>query len=315
MHVLQRNIQGIGVGLSIVKKIVDQVDGEIKIESKTNVGTTLKILFKNYELSENDVIENNLEYTKPIKIVSFEKLEEERYEKGKYNILIVEDNIHLLAYLQNSIKSKYNVYYAWNGEEALRKLEYIPKPNIIISDILMDIMDGYDFYNVLSDNERYKDIPVIFLTAKTSLDEKVEGLSKGAVDYIYKPFHINELLAKINSIIRSQEVTREINITEMENKIAKVLRTEIDYDENNAFNDKCDKYDMSSKERKIIKFLINGFEYKEISFKLNSSTNTIKKRIHNIYKKIRNVFDRTLSREEIKCNCEDFSYWSLVFCL
>ena len=215
----KRNIEGIGVGLSIVKKIVDQVDGEIKIESKTNVGTSFNILFKNYELSDNDIIENNLEYTKPIKIASFEKLEEERYEEGKYNILIVEDNIHLLAYLQNSIKSKYNVYYAGNGEDALRKLEYIPKPNIIISDILMDIMDGYDFYNVLSDNERYKDIPVIFLTAKTSLDEKVEGLSKGAVDYIYKPFHINELLAKINSIIRSQEVTREVNITEMENKI------------------------------------------------------------------------------------------------
>lgn len=282
----KRNIQGIGVGLSIVKKIIDQVNGVIKIASKINNGTSLSIFFKRYNLSDLDIVEKEIECSKPIKNIESYNVKEESYKKGRYNIFIIEDNIELSEYLQTRMESIYNVFLARNGLEALKKLEYIPKPNVIISDILMDVMDGYDFYTEVLKDERFKDIPLIFLTAKTTLDEKIEGLSKGAIDYLYKPFYINELLVKINSIIRNQEVIRESNISEMENKIAKALRIELGDVGYNELNDKCSKYNITLKEKEIINFLINGFEYKEISEKLNSPTNTIKKRIHTIYKKL-----------------------------
>ena len=95
------------------------------------------------------------------------------------------------------LKDTYNVFLATNGQEALDKLPHIPtRPDIIVSDVMMDVMDGYQLYEELSKTEQYRDIPLIFLTARTSLDEKLKGLSSGAIDYIYKPFSMPELAAK-----------------------------------------------------------------------------------------------------------------------
>lgn len=284
----KQNIQGIGMGLHIVKKIIYEINGKIDLQSHPDKGSTFKITFKKHKLLEGETVNENIKYSKPIDNISTLKIKEATYNEQRQTILIIEDNINMLCHLRNNICNYYNVFCAVNGKDALDKLENIPKPNLIIADIMMDVMDGIAFFETLIKNEQYKDIPVIFLTAKTSINEKIQAILKGAIDYIYKPFSIEELLAKINAIIKLQGLQKEFNIKEMEQKISNVIRSknkDIEDIKNNGFEGKCSKYRITAKEQETIKLLLEGLETKEIASNLNVNTNTVKKRLSYIYKK------------------------------
>ena len=100
----------------------------------------------------------------------------EIFSEEKNTLLYVEDNIVLVKFLQDYLLTDYNFYSAPNGREALRKLETIAPPDIIISDIMMDNMDGYEFLSELKKNVDFRDIPLIFLSAKAAPPDKVKGL-------------------------------------------------------------------------------------------------------------------------------------------
>jgi DNA-binding response OmpR family regulator len=102
-----------------------------------------------------------------------------------------------------------------SGREALVKIKNIPRPDMIISDIMMDDMDGYELYDRLLEDDDYQAIPLIFMTALTSLTDKLKGLEKGAIDYIYKPFHFEELRRKIHSIIKIRDALAKENILKL----------------------------------------------------------------------------------------------------
>jgi|GEM_PF-508539 len=289
----KRNIQGIGMGLTIVKNIIKEVNGTIDIESKLDEGTTFTITFKKHLMKKDEKINNKIKLSIPIDNKINIKLKEEKFEENKKNILLVEDNIEMLSYLQDSFYDKYNIFMAKNGQKALNKLNFIPKPNIIISDIMMDKMDGYKFYDELHKINNYNDIPFIFLTALTSNNEKIKGLKKGAVDYIYKPFSIKVLHNKINSLLRIQENQKINNFEIINNEMQKILYEESYYYEEKKvnINNICTSYNISKKEEVIINYLLKGFKYKDISIKLNISYNTVKKRIRSIYKKLK-IYNR-----------------------
>ena len=197
------------MGLSITKKIIDEVNGEIKVYSKLNEGTKFKIIFNIYKLKENDQINEEIKDLKP-KITNIKNtLKKIKYYADRYNILFVEDNIEMLIFLQNYMIDKYNFYYALNGKEALERLNNIPKPHLIVSDIMMDEINGHTFFENIHNIDKYKSIPFIFLTAKNMEEDRIKGLSKGAIDFISKPFSIDELLVKIESIIKYQELISE----------------------------------------------------------------------------------------------------------
>ena len=222
---VKRNIQGIGMGLNIVKMIIQGVNGEIKVNSKLDQGTTFKVILQKHILSDNDITQENIEYSKPIHSVIHVDLKETKFKKSKHNILFVEDNLQMLTYLQNNMQEKYNVFYATNGKEALEKIESIPKPHIIIADIMMDEMDGYKFFKALSKNNNFNNIPFIFLTAKTTPEDIAKGFELGSVDYITKPFNLTELLARIKSHIELMLAKKEL--TESNKKLETLSR--IDY--------------------------------------------------------------------------------------
>jgi signal transduction histidine kinase len=159
-------------------------------------------------LQAHNVVQQHLTYSQPLDNIAVFELQEADIQTNRPTVLLVEDNLNLLYYMHANLRDTYNVFWATNGQEALEKLQNIPRPDIIVADIMMDVMDGYQFYEELSRREQYRDIPFIFLTARTSLDEKLKGLSSGAIDYIYKPFVMSELTAKIASIIRNQEVKK-----------------------------------------------------------------------------------------------------------
>jgi DNA-binding NarL/FixJ family response regulator/anti-sigma regulatory factor (Ser/Thr protein kinase) len=282
----KRNIQGIGIGLSIVKKIMNQVKGKIDVISEEGIGTTFILSFNAPDHDAQTSVIHNDHYSQPIDTFFSAQLLAEYYNPEKDTVLIVEDNINMLAYIQLSLVNYYNVFYACNGVEALEKLQKMTRPQVIVSDIMMDEMDGYEFFGILQKDEKYCSIPFIFLTVKNTLQEKLEGLGRGAIDFIYKPFSLNELLAKIKTVIKNQQSIREFELSEMEIKLSRFLRMNFQRKGLSRLEELCDTYSITQREKDIILLLTKGLEYKEISYQLNISINTLKPYIRKIYKKL-----------------------------
>ncbi len=120
----------------------------------------------------------------------------------KRRILIVEDDMDLQVLLQNLLKKEYDLALAENGLEGLKALEHGPKPDLIIADIMMPMLDGLTMVDAIKKHRETDDIPVIFLTAKSTPKDVIEGINVGAKFYITKPFKIDELLSKIKRILR-----------------------------------------------------------------------------------------------------------------
>ena len=279
---VKENYQGIGLGLSIVKKIIDSVNGEIHVESRVNEGTCFTLVF---EKSVDSNMTDETSISKPARIMEV-SVKDDSFIEGRRNIMIVEDNADLLNFIHDNISKEYNIFTAVDGRQALEKLESIPIPDVIVSDIMMSEMDGYEFRGRLLDNDKYKDIPFIFLTAKTLDDEKVKGLKTGAIDYITKPFKIDELGLKIQTLMDIK--------SKFENEIQKYRRL-FDKSDNSSgqrsfeeiFEKKCNDSGITERQKDIIKELLRGMETKEIADLLKISTRTVSNHIQDIYIKLK----------------------------
>ncbi len=121
-------------------------------------------------------------------------------------VLIVDDvpkNIQLLGNILNN--EGYDIIIAENGKEALERISDV-LPDIILLDIMMPEMDGYETCKILKENDRTRDIPVIFLTAKTEMEDIVKGFNAGSVDYVTKPFNSTELMARVKTHIKLKKL-------------------------------------------------------------------------------------------------------------
>ncbi len=280
------NIQGIGMGLNITKKIIDEIEGKIEVDSKLNEGAKFTVKFKKHILAGKDIIQKRTEHSILIDNITNIKLREEKYIEGKNNVYIVEDNIQMLSYLQENLFDKYNVFYARDGKDALEKLRNIPKPDIIIADIMMDVMDGYEFYDNIKKSENFNDIPFLILTAKSGLNEKIKALSMGAIDFISKPFDLNELLFKLNSILEVNK-KHEKKFIESIYKVSKEQLKEIDNEIEAVDFDKIkEKYNLTNNEIEICKLIKERLTNKEIGLGLNKAESTIKNYIQIIFEKL-----------------------------
>ncbi len=295
----KRNTQGIGMGLNIVKKIVDSFDGSIKVSSIPNNGATFSITFnqpieydKLVQINQIDnptIVGRTFFNIKPYIIDDFTV----DYIEGRKNIFIIEDNEEMLLYLAENLKNNYNIFYAENGLDALKKLDDYPIIDLILSDIMMDKMNGYDFYEILRKKDDYTYTPFIFITARTVKNEKIQSLKDGALDYINKPFAIDVLKAKIDSIVTNTEAQKSKNMNEFESRILNSLRCE----ENASLNSNkkilniVDDKHLSTREKEVLLLLKEGHKNQEICDQLYISLSTVKKHIQNIYKKC-NVTNR-----------------------
>lgn len=130
--------------------------------------------------------------------------------KQKKRVLVVEDEEHMRSLLKYNLnKENYEVNTAGDGFEGLEEVKR-QKPDLIISDIMMPKMDGYEFCKILRDDPKTKTIPFIFLTAKGQLPDKVEGLRTGADDYITKPFVPKELIEMVNARLERVDVYKKM---------------------------------------------------------------------------------------------------------
>ncbi len=281
---------GMGLGLYIVRTLLSSIDCKIDIDSKQGEGSAFSIIFKQTRKGDNDNIVHSIDSPKPVVTSTIIKDVEERdIENHKLNILIVEDNLEMLAFLQSAFKDKYNVYLAQNGSQALKKLKENSAIEVIISDMMMPVMNGSLFLEKIAKISLFKSIPLIFLTAKISEVDRIKALSGGAIDYIYKPFNIDALKAKVNTIIYSKIIQRKTQSDNIQQKL-------IEYIENMAFHDSFvnsdrkdlvyQQYNITEREKEIIELLLSGSSTKEIANILNRSPRTVEGHFANIYKKM-----------------------------
>jgi DNA-binding NarL/FixJ family response regulator len=286
------NLQGLGMGLYIVKNIVEQSGGIINVKSEIGKGSVFEILLPACEYGE--FMPEAINYPGKKRFPApelFIKIENEKYDPSKKTILVVEDNNNLLASLVNSLKNDYNILFAANAFEAFNVIPQSQKIDLIISDIMMDKMDGYEFF------ERYKkkyinnDTPFIFLTAKTSSDDRKKGLSLGAIDFICKPFAADELKLKIKSIMDNIDRIQKQSVMTLRERVINVFENGGNVfiqQENNPFNidEFAGKYNFTGRENQVFKFIIEGKMNKEMADELNISISSVKKYVFNIYRKL-----------------------------
>lgn len=176
--------EGTGIGLSIVKEFVEMHEGEVTCTSEVGKGTTFNITFPDAVIVENsDPIKND--------VVS---------NQSKFTLLVIEDHKDMRAYLQDKLTT-YNTKGAPNGEKALAILENGLMPDLILTDYTMPSMDGYEFAKILKAEERWANIPIIFLTARALNEDKIKVLNLGIDDYIVKPFDLDELQVRVKNTL------------------------------------------------------------------------------------------------------------------
>ena len=282
------NTQGMGLGLPIVKKVIDDLNGNIQVISnpKISSGTEMLITLNQYTLVKNETIISKV-VPKLVTITKEElKIEEGIFNEERQTILIVEDNITMLNYLFKKLSEKYNTNAALNGNDALKKLKELKiLPDLIITDIMMDKVDGYDFAKIISKSASYSHIPIIFLSAKAAFNDKLQGLKLGAIDYVPKPFSIAELLQKIDSILLYAGKQKRA----IWNKAFSVVNSNTNLPKKDissgAFEQNCELYHLTTREKDIAKLICQGQKYKDIGETLFIAERTVTKHAQNIFEK------------------------------
>jgi DNA-binding response OmpR family regulator len=123
-------------------------------------------------------------------------------------VLIVEDNSDVRSYIREQLETDYRVIECCNGEEGITKAQN-EIPDIIITDVMMPKMDGYQFSTKIRNDEKTSHIPIIMLTAKAGLDDRINGLETGVDDYLTKPFSAKELKVRVKNLIHLRKQLRK----------------------------------------------------------------------------------------------------------
>jgi signal transduction histidine kinase/DNA-binding response OmpR family regulator/ligand-binding sensor domain-containing protein len=207
----KRSNPSTGIGLSLVKELVEKHKARLDLISEPNKGSTFSVYFNlGKEHFSNDVI-FNLEESEQVSVNNGELTQKlpSKKNKGQIKILIVEDDVKLRAFIKNILEDDYQVLEADNGEMGYQ-LTIEENPDFIVSDIMMPKLNGIDLLKKIRKNVETSHVPVILLTAKTNIESKLEGLTYGADDYITKPFSVSYFKARIENLINQRKRLQDI---------------------------------------------------------------------------------------------------------
>lgn len=177
-------------------------------------------------------------------------------------ILVVDDEPDIRRLVQEALTaSGYDVVVAASGKEAVR-LSASFLPDLVVLDVMMPDADGFTVYEWLRSRPVSLKSPIIFLTARREIDAKLVGFNKGAVDYITKPFHVRELIARVRVHLREPEPEKD-----------------------------APPNPLTAREREVVKLLAEGKTYKQVATAMSLSQSTVRNHLHNVYRKL-DVVDR-----------------------
>lgn len=243
-HVFERYYQtshgstvevGTGIGLALSNQYVQLFGGEMKVDSELGKGSKFQVLLPK-KLSQTSASASG-----DSEVSTGPAIEEGR-EKGSIvsqrSILVVEDNADLRSYLAYILGKRYQLTTVAHGGEALEYLSTATKrPDLIISDLMMPVVDGFQLLNELRRTPQYSRIPVVMLTAKTNIRDKLKALRIGIDDYLVKPFMEEELVARVDNLLRHASTETTENLTSAEEEeirtrqnVGAVPKTQYDLD-------------------------------------------------------------------------------------
>jgi signal transduction histidine kinase/DNA-binding response OmpR family regulator len=208
-----------GIGLSLTKSLVQVHQGELLLESTPRKGSTFTVVLPVQQEAYAPALEGAT-FLLPVTDLTEHVYQEFTLSSGslendvkfmpetsgsmQYNLLIVDDNRQIILLLKSLLADHYQLFSANDGNAALRTMEE-KKIDLVISDVLMPAMDGLTLCTKIKDNILTSHIPVILLTAKSEIEDRIEGLQVGADSYIHKPFHPEHLFIRIEKLIKNRE--------------------------------------------------------------------------------------------------------------
>lgn len=220
IQAVPREREGVGIGLSLVKELVELHGGRVDVESEPGFGTELRVMLPLCaEAGSEEPHPEALQVQSGGTLLSERVLftdqaidaapEQETALTSKQApvLLIVEDNTGVGHFLKTCLQADYTIAEARNGREALEAVRQ-HRPDLIISDIMMPEMNGVALCRELKADGRFSDIPIILLTARAGYKDRLEGLDAGADDYMEKPFGIDELRLRIRNLLESRQALR-----------------------------------------------------------------------------------------------------------
>lgn len=214
---VDNSYSGSGIGLALTKALVEQHNGNIGVESSPGQGSTFhfSIPFKQKDISVTEqypVLQVNNVNLDDVFLADMEDetevAEDQNQESSKQKILIVEDNYDVRGYVKSILQSEFDIIEASNGKEgllkAMRKI-----PDLIISDVMMEGMNGFELCKAIKENINTSHIPVMLLTAYALDEQRVTGFQSGADAYIPKPFNEELLKIRVRKLIENREKLKE----------------------------------------------------------------------------------------------------------
>lgn len=208
---------GTGIGLSLTKELVELHGGSISVSSTSGNGTEFIISFPSSSLSTSNQRKQEVskDYNRDRETVGehtsegiVEEADRQKTAEQDSLVLLVEDNEEVREYVHNILRTDYRMVASSNGEEGFDKaLDLIP--DLVISDVMMPLMNGYELCEKLKSDEKTSHIPVILLTAKASVEDRIIGFEQKADDYLAKPFVPKELQVRVSNLIESRHKIRE----------------------------------------------------------------------------------------------------------
>ena len=198
---------GTGVGLALVKQIMNAVDGEITVESIVGKGTTFHVSMPIRNRYKQQIAPN-AEVNAPLLPEITETPADSDDKDNDCRLLIIEDNHDIATYIGSLFTDQYAIFYAENGKEGLEKtLDLIP--DLIITDLMMPGMDGLEVCRQVRGNEIINHIPIIVVTAKITEEERIKGIEAGADAYLSKPFNTEELRTRVEKLLAGRKLLQE----------------------------------------------------------------------------------------------------------
>lgn len=200
-----REGEGTGIGLALAKELVGLLGGNITVESIEGEGSSFTVSLPITQHAPLDQVDERAEAPLPIPPNPEKTLiSTAETSKDLPSLLIVEDNEDVVQYLSACLEDSYQLLIARNGQEGIdMAIESVP--DIIISDVMMPLKDGYEVCQTLKEDERTSHIPIILLTAKADVESRISGLKRGADAYLAKPFNPEELQVRLGMLVRLRQ--------------------------------------------------------------------------------------------------------------
>lgn len=223
---------GSGIGLALCKCIVTKHQGTISVTSSEGRGSSfiVNILKNNNHFTKKQLLESRDWHTEKYNIIDEIETNKERLPEPtdkSLNMLVVEDNNDIRHMICEIFQSQYIIIEASDGKIGMQ-MALDNNPDIIISDVMMPNMSGTQMCTQLKRNINTSHIPIILLTARTAVEQKIEGLETGADDYIVKPFNIKLLKARVHNLLQNRRLLQEKFQNSPSNNISEITFNSID---------------------------------------------------------------------------------------